>query len=349
VSKDHKQVERDVCHYLWPESQRDWMALYDLCGPDYDDEPIYVEVKSQAWPRGPRAVWTLLQQAMAQLENACQRSGVSGRLLVVHKPTHCACPDALAYTKVNNAPVVMRLEHFKTVFVEAQPLGGATMATRQVTLDECLEHIATMQIGRRIDEVIIHHTWRPSAGQYQGISTVEGIRRYHMDARGWSDSGYHLAVAPNRELFLCRPMQRSGAHCKYHNAHSIGLSYIANFDAQEPETFGGLETGAQVVAALLRRFDLGVQQANFHRDFANKSCPGNKLDLGYYRRLVASALSDDAALKFVMVILPGSNHAFDCVARSPEAMAALRELTDPEMILNHLDEDRKAYLRRRPD
>ena len=124
MSRNHKQVERDVCHFLWPDRQRDWMALYDLSGPDYDDKPIYVEVKSQAWPRGPRAVWTLLQQAMEQLESACQRTGVWGRLLVVHKPMHCACSDALAYTKVNNVPVVMMLAHFRMVFIEGRPGGG---------------------------------------------------------------------------------------------------------------------------------------------------------------------------------------------------------------------------------
>jgi len=67
---------------------------------------------------------------------------------------------------------------------------------------------------------------------------------------------------------------------------------------------------------------------------------------GYYRAVPLPG----SQLAFVMVLLPGSEHAFDCTARTLEAMAALRELSgaDVDFIANHITENNpKVYLRQR--
>jgi len=176
---------------------------------------------------------------------------------------------------------------------------------RQVTLSECIQHIWQVPMKRRISEVIVHHTWRPTAADYRGLSTVRAVRRYHMQQRGWSDNGYHIMIGPSGDIFLCRPLNRAGAHCRGHNQYSIGLAYIADFDSENPADYPGVAVGQQVVAALIDRFELTPEQIHFHREYANKTCPGTRLRLDEYRyqvKLLMSEYTDNIKV----VLLPGS-------------------------------------------
>ena len=192
--------------------------------------------------------------------------------------------------------------------------------------------------------VIVHHTWKPTAADYQGIETVRGVRRYHME-KGWSDNGYNKMVGPSGEIFDCRPIERAGAHCKGQNSYSIGISYIADFDAQEPATYAGLAAGQQIVAALCERFDLEPEDVYFHRDFAHKSCPGNKMNRADYRDAVRQFMSN--GLK--VVLLPGS----EPIACRPQIedgvtrvdLRSLAEALGYEVITDHLADQNKIYLR----
>jgi hypothetical protein len=161
---------------------------------------------------------------------------------------------------------------------------------RKVTIAEFTQHLAAQKFSRRIDEVIVHHTWSPTAAQYKGLATIQGIRRYHMETRGWSDNGYHVMFAPNGDLWLCRPLARSGAHTLNRNARTIGVSFIANFDAEDPATYGGMAVGVAAVAALCKRWSLPTSAIRFHREFADKSCPGTRMDLAKFRAHVQAAM-----------------------------------------------------------
>jgi len=180
-----------------------------------------------------------------------------------------------------------------------------------VTLAEFQQHLDSVQMARSIDEVIIHHTEAPTAAQYRGLATIQGVRRYHMQVRGWSDNGYHVMIGPNGDIWLCRPLEREGAHCLGHNARSVGVSYVANFDTEDPRSYGGMRTGQRVVAALLRRFGLGVDKIHFHREFADKTCPGRKLDLTTYRQEVAQVATGTE----VRVVLEPGGKEIACRAR----------------------------------
>ena len=168
---------------------------------------------------------------------------------------------------------------------------------RQLTVDAAIAAIADLHIDRQITEIIIHHTWKPRAGDYRGIETVRGVRQYHKDTKGWADNGYQVMIGPPGAVFFCRPFSQAGAHCVGHNAHSFGLSYIADFDAQDPATYAGLEAGQRIVAALCKRFNLNTGHIYFHRDFANKSCPGNKMNRAEYRKAVKRFMDNPTADK----------------------------------------------------
>ena len=181
------------------------------------------------------------------------------------------------------------------------------MATeRKVSMAQFQAHLDTIGVSRRIDEVVVHHTWSPAAGDYRGIATVQGVRRYHTGVRGWSDNGYHVMIGPDGAIFLCRPIGRIGAHVAGRNAHTVGVSFIANFDHDEPGAYAGLRVGHEVVAALLERFNLGVDAIRFHREFAPKTCPGLKLGLAQFRRDVAEARVRGSVVRPKIVLLPGS-------------------------------------------
>ena len=162
---------------------------------------------------------------------------------------------------------------------------------RKLNYAEFEQHIE-QDFGRRITEIIIHHSWRPTAAQYAGERTIAGILHYHRNVRGWSTIGYNVIIGPNADIFLCRPIRRSGGHTLDHNAQSVGICHIGDFDAEDPWQYAGYEQGIDVVAALCLRFALSEQDVYFHRDFANKSCPGTQFDRAEYREAVQQAMNN---------------------------------------------------------
>ncbi|MGD9497891.1 MAG: peptidoglycan recognition family protein, partial [Armatimonadota bacterium] len=204
-------------------------------------------------------------------------------------------------------------------------------------------------VSRRIDEVVIHHTWRPTAAQYRGIETVRAVRRYHVDVRGWSDNGYHVMIGPDGAIFLCRPLERAGAHVAGRNAHTVGVAYIANFDSDEPASCRGLRAGYEVVAALLDRFGLPTRAIRFHREFAPKTCPGLKLGLAAFRQAVAEVGARGAGMGPVVVLLP-EDRVVECQARVEEGVTRvdLRPLAEALgwQVQAHINDQGKVYLRR---
>lgn len=158
---------------------------------------------------------------------------------------------------------------------------------REVSIGQFRAHVAALPKGRRIDEVVVHHTWSPTVEQYRGIETVRGVRRYHMEVRGWSDNGYHVMVGPDGKVFLCRPITVSGAHVLNRNAHTIGVCLIGDYDATDPTSVRGYPVLLDVLRALLDRYDLSPGNIRFHREFADKSCPGRKFSLARLRRDVS--------------------------------------------------------------
>ena len=57
--------------------------------------------------------------------------------------------------------------------------------------------------------------------------------------------------------------------------------------------------------------------------------------------------SGDPSLQFTLVLLPGYDNAFDCVARTPEALEALRGACGPIELINPPTQPRKFYIHRR--
>lgn len=123
---------------------------------------------------------------------------------------------------------------------------------------------------RTIDTIIIHCT-ATRAGQ---SFTVNDIRQWHLK-NGFNDIGYHFLILLDGTIQQGRPISEIGAHCKGHNAHSIGVCYVGGLsasgtptDTRTPQQRTALRT---LLTELKRSFPMA--KIHSHSDFANKLCP----------------------------------------------------------------------------
>ena len=79
---------------------------------------------------------------------------------------------------------------------------------------------------RSISEIIIHCADTPEGRD----NTVADIAAWHK-AKGYRTIGYHYVVYRDGSIHPGRPIEEIGAHCKGHNAHSIGICYIGGQSA----------------------------------------------------------------------------------------------------------------------
>ena len=131
---------------------------------------------------------------------------------------------------------------------------------------------------RMINEIIIHCSATPEGRHV----TVDDIRRWHKQ-RGWRDIGYHYAIYIDGSIHCGRPVAQPGAHCKRHNAHSIGICYIGGLDRNgRPKD---TRTSAQKASlqSLITRLKLLFPSASIHghNEFARKACPCFNVQIEY--------------------------------------------------------------------
>lgn len=128
---------------------------------------------------------------------------------------------------------------------------------------------------RSITEIIIHCSATSPA---MNIGAKE-IRAWHTarppQGNGWSDIGYHGVIRRDGLLESGRMLNKAGAHCTGHNAHSVGICLVGGVDAKgrpennfTPEQWATL---ARTVQDLLRTFPKAKVWG--HNDFSAKACP----------------------------------------------------------------------------
>lgn len=133
----------------------------------------------------------------------------------------------------------------------------------------------------RPTHIILHHSLTKDS---QTVSWG-AIRRYHTETLGWPGIGYHIGielVGDYYEALLGQMLNHEGTHTKGHNHDSIGICFVGNFDQDEvpPEQW---HKGLELTYWLCSIFSIPYHNVYGHRDFANKSCPGNNFNLGGFR------------------------------------------------------------------
>lgn len=124
---------------------------------------------------------------------------------------------------------------------------------------------------RTINDIIIHCSATPEGKNF----TTQDIRQWHL-AQGWTDIGYHYIIHLDGTIHTGRPITQPGAHCRGHNAHSIGICYIGGL-ATDNRTPKDTRTPAQRKSLLTLLRNLRTKYPSVpihgHRDYAPKACP----------------------------------------------------------------------------
>lgn len=133
-------------------------------------------------------------------------------------------------------------------------------------------------------KIILHH----SLTNDSGTVSWQAIRKYHMDPKGpykMRDIGYHFGIElvnNEHEILVGRQMTTVGAHTIGQNDVSLGICVIGNYDVNEvPEP--AYQKLLKLVDALTTVLHITLDNVKCHRDFAPKTCPGNRFP---YQRLL---------------------------------------------------------------
>lgn len=133
-----------------------------------------------------------------------------------------------------------------------------------------------------------HHTWRPDYSNFTGSnhkSLQDGMRKYHVNTRGWSDIGQHATLFPDGMFMVGRDFGRTPAGITGHNTGAFMFEMLGNFDID-----GDKITDKQWQSAIeLTRYmrSVGAEYV-FHRDYATKTCPGSAIT----KEMIESELND---------------------------------------------------------
>lgn len=125
---------------------------------------------------------------------------------------------------------------------------------------------------RSINEIIVHCTANTATSKI----SLQDIRNFHIQKRGWSDIGYHFVIFADGRVEKGRPVQLSGAHCKGHNSHSIGIAYIGGILKDGTPADTRTFKQKQAIIKLIKQLKLAypsITRVSGHRDYANKACP----------------------------------------------------------------------------
>lgn len=162
----------------------------------------------------------------------------------------------------------------------------------------------------------LHHCWKPTLATWYGYSSMVGIRRTHMTARGWSDIGAN-AYCDGTHVWTARPWDTPNwAHglvekswssvpqavrdfCKGDslalNKWAPGIEMVGNFDSENPVGHPVVEQAVQMFAMMHRIWDIPLERLFFHNMVAVKSCPGKRIDYDWFRGRVGAALGAPVA------------------------------------------------------
>lgn len=124
---------------------------------------------------------------------------------------------------------------------------------------------------RQINRIIWHCSATPEGREV----TVDEIRRWHVQDRGWSDIGYHYVIELDGTVQMGRPLARAGAHVVGHNHDSIGVCYVGGVDKnnkpKDTRTAAQRKALHELTVKLRQRYPGATVHG--HNEFANKACP----------------------------------------------------------------------------
>lgn len=116
---------------------------------------------------------------------------------------------------------------------------------------------------------------------FEGHKTVRKLQKLHQDktmGRGLIDIAWHAIIAPNGDIYECRPFSVEGQHVKNNNNGNIGIMIVGNFNVEKP-TKEQVYSLRQLIIKLSVDFSsINIPKCiNGHKAFTFTECPGANL------------------------------------------------------------------------
>lgn len=172
---------------------------------------------------------------------------------------------------------------------------------KRYTIEEYISYLDNFDWQREINEIHVHHTWKPSIADFVGERTIWAMWNYHVNTRGWSDIGQHANIDPEGYIWDGRDLNRSPASILGRNGSPYNpfmFEMIGNFDKGYDKLEGEqLDTTLRLCSFLMDKFNLSTDKIVFHREYASKSCPGTGIDKKWFVDSVSSYNKIDRVVK----------------------------------------------------
>ncbi|MCT4604829.1 MAG: glucosaminidase domain-containing protein [Marinisporobacter sp.] len=207
-------------------------------------------------------------------------------------------------------------------------------------VESYLDYLKKLKLTRKITDIHLHHTWKPTKKTYFLASNKEkviyGMWRYHTKTLKWRDIGQHVSVSPDGLVWDGRDVNLMPASISRHNKNAFAIEMIGNFDKGQEKLEGvQLEAVKKLIKGLFEIFQ--TDHLIFHREYSNKSCPGTSLDkfklMEQIRDKVeivgASMATKEQMKQYLLMVNPVPK--INC--------------TPDEMVIYYLDEGKKEGIR----
>ena len=144
-------------------------------------------------------------------------------------------------------------------------------------------------LNYRPSRILVHHTATANTTDYSPAALgqlARSIQHFHMDNRGWEDTGQNFTVSrggyiaegrhQSLKTLLAGNQFVEGAHCTNQNDSSIGIENEGTYTAVTPPVvlFNALSV---LCAFACRQYGLAGSQLFGHRDYWDTECPGDKM------------------------------------------------------------------------
>lgn len=151
---------------------------------------------------------------------------------------------------------------------------------KQYSIENYLDYLRSLSIKRDINQVHLHHTWKPTKEGYTNAPNKEGVIfgmwAYHTKQLGWSDIGQHISLAPDGSVWDGRDINKDPASIKGHNQGAFAIEMIGNFDVGHENLEGKqLDALIKLLKGLFKIFN--TENLIFHREYSSKTCPGTSI------------------------------------------------------------------------
>lgn len=185
----------------------------------------------------------------------------------------------------------------------------------------------------RPDKILVHHTADPNSTDLSlaaATKIARDIQNFHMDRRGWIDSGQHFTIS--RGGFVLEGRRRSleavrtgrqhvvGSHCTGQNEVAVGIENEGTYGSTIPPTAQWVRL-REMCAYVCGRYGIEPTEIYGHRDHRDTACPGDRL----YRLLPQLRVDVAALLNMSLTLAQAVHPAWPLLrtgARGPTVAAA---------------------------